>query len=120
MSRHIRDLLRWSLVIVWLGTAWVSWIERDGIGRDLLVQANIAEVWIAPAILAGIAVDLALGVLLLLRPRRWVYAAAMVMMLVMTAIATILQPSLWLHPLGPLLKNIPLAALLWALMKEPT
>jgi hypothetical protein len=120
MSRHVRDVLRWSLVIVWLGTAWVSWIERDGVGRELLVQANLAEAWIAPAVWAGIAADLALGLLLLLWPRRWVYGFALLMMLVMTAVATALLPSLWLHPLGPLLKNIPLAALLWALMKEPT
>jgi hypothetical protein len=33
----------------------------------------------------------------------------------MTAVATFLQPALWLQPLGPLLKNLPIAALLWHL-----
>lgn len=120
MSQPLQNLMRWSLVIVWLGTALVSWIERDGVGRDLLVQAGLNEAWIAPAVWAGIAADLALGLLLLMWPQRWVYGAALCMMVLMTAIATALQPSLWLHPLGPLLKNIPLAAVLWALMKEST
>ena len=120
MTPSLQSLLRWSLVIVWLGTAVVSWLERNGVGRELLVQSGMAEAWIAPAVWAGIAVDLMLGLLLLLWPQRWVYGAALFMMVIMTAIATALQPSLWLHPLGPLLKNIPLAAVLWALMKEST
>ena len=36
-------------------------------------------------------------------------------MLVMTALASVLDPSLWLHPLGPLTKNVPIAAALWVL-----
>ncbi len=36
----------------------------------------------------------------------------------MTLAATVLQPGLWLHPLGPLLKNLPIAALLWHLYRR--
>ena len=36
----------------------------------------------------------------------------------MTAAATLLQPALWLHPLGPLLKNLPIAALLVHLLRQ--
>jgi hypothetical protein len=32
----------------------------------------------------------------------------------------LLQPALWLHPLGPLLKNLPIAALLWHLYRRAT
>ena len=34
-----------------------------------------------------------------------------------TALATWIDPSLWWHPLGPLTKNLPILALLWALRK---
>ena len=37
-------------------------------------------------------------------------------MLIMTLLATAIDPGLWLHPLGPLSKNIPITAalcLLW-------
>jgi hypothetical protein len=30
----------------------------------------------------------------------------------------VLNPGLWLHPLGPLLKNIPIAAVLWVLARK--
>ena len=36
----------------------------------------------------------------------------------MTAVATALQPPLWLDPLGALLKNLPIAALLVHLIRE--
>jgi len=41
-------------------------------------------------------------------------------MLLMTLATTVLLPTLWLHPLGPLLKNLPIAALLWALAQTPS
>jgi hypothetical protein len=40
--------------------------------------------------------------------------------LVLTAIATLLLPSLWLDPLGPLTKNVPIAAALWVLARKPS
>jgi hypothetical protein len=52
-----------------------------------------------------------------LRPSRRVYGLALALMLCMTAIATVLDPSLWLHPLGPLTKNLPIAAILWVLIR---
>ncbi len=38
-------------------------------------------------------------------------------MLLMTVAATILIPGLWLHPLGPLTKNVPIAVALWILSR---
>ena len=38
-------------------------------------------------------------------------------LMAMTVIGTALQPALWLHPLGPLLKNLPIAAMLWFLLQ---
>ena len=40
-------------------------------------------------------------------------------MLLMTGVATAIDPSLWLHPLGPLTKNVPIAALLLVLARTP-
>ena len=48
------------------------------------------------------------------------YFAALALMTAMTLVATVLQPALWLHPLGPLLKNLPMAALLWHLLRGTT
>jgi hypothetical protein len=41
------------------------------------------------------------------------YATALAVMIGMTLAATAIDPSWWLHPLGPLTKNLPIAAILW-------
>lgn len=71
-------------------------------------------------IVGGAAADLVVGLALWWRPGRATYLAALGLLLLMTAIATGLQPALWLHPLGPLLKNLPIAALLWHLYRRAT
>jgi hypothetical protein len=115
-------LLRLSLVAVWLLTAFASIVELNGQSRQVLADAGIASPpWLVQTlIVGGAAVDLAIGLAMWLRPGRAVYLAAFVLMLAMTLVATVLQPSLWLHPLGPLLKNLPIAALLWHLYRRAT
>lgn len=105
--------LRISLVFVWLWTGVVSVLELQGQGRALLLAGGIADLDVANAlILGGAALDLLLGAGLWLRPSRAVYLLALAAMLGMTVVATWLIPALWLHPLGPLSKNVPIAALL--------
>ncbi|UVH57500.1 DoxX-like family protein [Variovorax paradoxus] len=113
-------LPRLSLVAVWLFTAVASIVELNGQSRQVLAEAGIASPqWLVQLlIVGGAAADLAIGLALWLRPGRIVYLAALALMLTMTLVATMLQPSLWLHPLGPLLKNLPIAALLWHLYRR--
>jgi DoxX-like family len=111
--------LRLSIVIVWLVTAVVSIIELRGQSADLLKAAGMTDTtWIEALIWSGAVMDALLGVALWLMPRKSVYGCALASMAVMTVVATFMLPSLWLHPLGPLLKNIPLAAMLWALIQS--
>jgi len=124
MTRPADDdrLLRLSLVAVWLVTAVVSIVELDGQSRRVLAEAGIASPpWLVQLlIVGGAAADLVVGLALWWRPGRATYLAALGLLLLMTAIATGLQPALWLHPLGPLLKNLPIAALLWHLYRRAT
>ena len=114
-------LLRYSLVAVWLWTGVVSLTQWQGESTALLQAGGISsaplQAWL---IGGGAAVDIAIALWLLLRPGRLAYAAALAGMLAMTVIATWLLPTLWLHPLGPLLKNGPLAAALWLLWQSTT
>ena len=121
-TRDDDRLLRLSLVAVWLFTAVASIVELDGQSRRVLADAGTAAPpWVGQArIGGGPGADLAGGLALWLRPGRTVYLAAFALMLAMTLVATVLQPSLWLHPLGPLLKNLPIAALLWHLYRRAT
>ncbi len=118
MDAATRRWLLASLVAVWIGTAAVSALGLHTEGRDLLVAAGLRnEFWIAALILSGAAADLAVGLWLWWRPGRPAYAAALALMGTMTVTATVLLPDLWLDPLGRLLKNLPIAAILCALWR---
>ena len=124
MIRASTQLLRASLVIVWLATAVVSVWELQGQSRELLAGLPTAWTegntsWLPTAIiLAGAAADAVLGLWLALRPGRKAYGAALLMMLIMTLLATAIHPAWWLHPFGPLTKNLPIAAILWVLLQD--
>ncbi|HEX6363573.1 MAG TPA: SDR family oxidoreductase [Albitalea sp.] len=119
-------LLRLSLALVWIVTGIVSMgVYPVDESYALLARSGVPEA-LRPTMLYGAAaLDLALGVLTLwpLRQRRsrlalWASQAALI--LVYTAIITIRLPEFWLHPYGPVLKNLPiLAALLLLAMLDP-
>ena len=124
MNQVSARLLRASLVVVWLATAVVSVWELHGQSRELLAGLPTAWTegntsWLPTAIiLAGAAADAVLGLWLALRPGRQAYGAALLMMLIMTLLATAIHPAWWLHPFGPLTKNLPIAAILWVLLQD--
>lgn len=112
------DLLRFSVIFVWLFTALASLWELHGQSAQLLAGAEINDPrLVALLVWGGACVDAALGLAMWVKPGRWTYFSALGMMLLMTLVATILEPALWLHPLGPLTKNVPMAAALWLLAK---
>jgi len=119
LTSRDQNLLRYSLIFVWLTTALVSVLELHGQSAQLLAGISGLDPRSgALLILGGAAVDAVLGFALWLRPNRVIYLAALAVMLVMTLVATVLTPWLWLHPLGPLTKNMPIAAVLYILARK--
>ncbi len=114
-------MARGSLAAVWLWTALVSAWQAQGLGVQLL-QANthIPTTLYPWLIWSGVGLDLLLSLLMLLRPRLEVYMAALLATIVMTLVGTWVDPALWLHPLGPLSKNLPILVLLWILARSRT
>ncbi|MFG6459256.1 DoxX-like family protein [Roseateles sp. BYS96W] len=108
-----------SLVLLWWGTVAASLHDGGATGVKLLQDAT--GMGAAPAlalVLLGCAWDAAIGLLLLLRPGAASYRLAAVGVLGMTALATLLVPTLWLDPFGALLKNLPVLALLAVLANK--
>ncbi len=118
MNTEDRDLrlMHAALVLTWLGTTLVSALEWNGASRTVLEQAGYTDRTVNNVLIGlGIAVDLTVGLALWLKPVRTVYLGALLAMAAMTLAGTVIQPRLWLDPLGPLLKNLPIAAMLWFL-----
>lgn len=111
-------LLRLSIALVWLGSGIVSLglypVEQS---YALLAGVGVTGV-LAPVMLYGAALlDLALGAATLaLRHRRALWLFQIGLILVYSAILTVSLPQFWLHPFGPLLKNLPMLAILVVLL----
>jgi len=119
ITRQNTRWLRGALIAVWLGTALVSLIDWQDTGTKLLQSGGISsELAVNLLIFGGALLDLGVVLWLLLWPGRSAYLAALTLMLLMTLIATALLPALWLDPLGALLKNLPIAAVLLFLLQQ--
>lgn len=129
--RWLLPLMRASLAVVWIVTAMLSaGLFPVAASRDLLAHVGVPSVLQLPALYGAAAFDLALGVLTLwpvrqggatpggqgqawrLPGRRWLWRGQALLMLFYMAVIAVALPEFWLHPFGPLLKNVPMLAML--------
>lgn len=109
----LTPLLRFSVAFTWIMTGIVSLGPRSAEGLALLRQIG-APVAAAPVLLVGASMlDIALGVFTLW-PRRppSLWTAQFLLVALYTAIISVFLPQLWLDPLGPVVKNLPILAVL--------
>ncbi|MET0320813.1 MAG: SDR family oxidoreductase [Duganella sp.] len=107
------QLVTVAMAVMWLITAYVSWFawpHADSLAW--LAACGVPPTWQTPLLLGASVADAAIGVLLLLRPRRWLWAAQLALVGGYTAMLSIFLPDFWLHPFGPLSKNLPLLAVM--------
>jgi uncharacterized protein YbjT (DUF2867 family) len=105
-------VLRWSIALVWIWTGIVSLgLYPRAASLTLLARTGITGTVADIALYGAAALDLVLGAaILLVRRRRWLWLAQFVLILAYTIIITVKLPEFWLHPYGPILKNLPLLA----------
>ena len=113
-------LLRYVLAAVWLATAWVSFAmyPRDA-SLALLAGVGLNGTLAVMALYAAVALDLAMGLACLFRPSRRLWCLQAALVLGYTAIIAVALPAFLSHPFGPVLKNLPILAILLILMSEP-
>lgn len=116
-------LLRVSLAVVWIGTAWVSLFAFPRAESHALLGRSGVPAPLQPLMLWGAALlDLVLGVATLAAPwlavrwRRTLWWAQIVLILFYTAVITEHLPMFWAHPYGPVLKNVVILAVLALLL----
>ena len=113
-------LLRLSIAALWMWTAVVS-LGMYPVNASLALLARVgADGLLAYLLLYGAAAfDLALGVLTLALPapmRRPLWATQIALIVFYSAVISVALPEFWLHPFGPLSKNLPLLASLVLLL----
>jgi uncharacterized protein YbjT (DUF2867 family) len=116
IARWMMPMFRLVLAIVWIVTCMLSlglYPVNDSLAmlQQVGLQGTAAQV----ALYGAALLDCALGVATLLAPGRLLWRLQFVLILGYTAVITRFLPYYWLHPFGPVLKNLPILALLVAL-----
>ncbi|KIP17501.1 rmlD substrate binding domain protein [Burkholderia sp. MSHR3999] len=114
-----RPLLTGSLAIVWIWTAIASaFIHplRDSLA--LLAHVHLTGISALAALYAACALDFVIGVATVVAPSRRLWAAQIVLIVAYSAVIAVAMPGLLAEPFGPVLKNVPILAVLLILFAE--
>ncbi|MBP2314446.1 SDR family oxidoreductase [Azospirillum soli] len=108
---------RWALLAamaaLWIGTGLISAMVSTALGYELLAEMGLHGPFATLLLYGGAAADLVLGIALLAvhgRRRRTVLWTQLAVVVGYTALVTLFAPAHWLHPFGPILKNLPVLA----------
>lgn len=113
----LQPLLRLSIAAVWLIAGAVSMgiypVEES---YAMLARVGITGSLAPVALYGAAALDIAFGLgTLFLQNRRLLWIAQATLIFVYTLTITVYLPEFWLHPFGPLAKNLPILAVIWLL-----
>lgn len=114
-------LLRWSIACVWLVSGIVSFgLYPVSDSLALLARIGVHDAVALSLLYGAAALDLLLGIATFAWPRRRLWLVQIALIVLYTLLISWRLPEYWLHPYGPVLKNLPmLAALALLLMLEP-
>ncbi len=118
MDAADRRLMRLTLAAMWLVTGALSlgiYPQADSLG--LLERVGLQGATALTTLYLATTLDTALGLLTLFRPNKILWQAQAMLIVAYTLIISLWLPEFWLHPFGPILKNIPILMLLWLLNK---
>lgn len=109
-------LIRSVLAIVWVVTGVLSlgiFPRRESLAMlgDVGLQGEVALV----ALYGAALLDILLGILTLTLPSQMLWRVQAALVIGYSMIIAICLPLYWLHPFGPVLKNLPILLLLWLL-----
>ena len=105
-------VLRATVGLVWIVTGIVSLgIFPLAESYALLARVGLTGMLASIALYGAALLDFAFGIGVFVMPcRRWLWRAQLLLIVAYMVIITIHLPEFWLHPYGPVLKNLPLLA----------
>jgi len=109
-------LMRYTLAAVWLVTGMLSlgiFPQRESL--ELLEHVGLHGAVALSALYGSASLDIALGILTIARPSPILWRTQAMLVLAYSVIIAFCLPWYWLHPFGPVLKNLPILLLLWLL-----
>lgn len=114
-----RPLLLGALAIVWIWTAIVSaFVHPLSDSLAMLARVHLSGLPALIALYAACALDFAFGVATVAAPSRRLWAAQGALIVAYSAVIAVTMPGLLAEPFGPVLKNLPILAILSILFSE--
>ncbi|MBP0606486.1 MULTISPECIES: SDR family oxidoreductase [Burkholderia] len=114
-----RPVLVGALAIVWIWTAIASaFIHPLHASLALLAPAHLTGLPALIALYAASALDFAFGIATVVAPSRRLWAAQAALIVAYSAVIAVTMPGLLAEPFGPVLKNVPILAILLILYSE--
>lgn len=114
----VRPLLQLTLALFWIASGVVALLPRPHeTATALLAGAGIGPDTASALVTGGAIADIVAGALML--SARWTRQAGLLQLALIAAylaFGTVLSPALWADPLGPLVKVVPIAAAILAVM----
>jgi hypothetical protein len=108
---HLRVPLRLSIAFIWLATGLISALVSSELGFELLREVGVTGPLADVALYGTSAFEALIGLATAAGWKvRLMGMIQIVLILGFTAILTARLPEFWLHPFGPLTKNVPLLA----------
>jgi hypothetical protein len=119
MNSAEHRVIRCALATVWLVTGLVVlFVYPKADSLHLLASVGLTGLAADVALYLGALLDVVMGVLTLTVRRQWLWQLQALLIVGYTIIISIGLPEFWMHPFGPLLKNLPILVLLWLLHKN--
>ncbi len=108
----LKPILRFTIAFLWIVSgivsAFVFPVEQS---YDMLAQAGITGIWAPLMLYSAAAVDFILGIATLLAYRiNLVGMVQIALIVIYSVIISFALPEQWIHPFGPVTKNLPLVA----------
>ncbi len=119
MRANDLKLTRYTLAAIWLVTGVLSLgIFPQQESLKLLEGVGLYGIAALFALYSSASLNIVLGILTLARPSSRLWQAQAVLIVAYSLIIGMYLPAYWLHPFGPVLKNLPILLLLWLLFKH--
>ena len=109
-------LIRTTLAIIWLVTGMLSlgiYPQQDSL--HLLSRIGLQGAPALAVLYLAATLDIVLGLLTLFMRRKILWVLQALLIFFYTVMISFWLPEFWLHPFGPILKNLAMLMLLWLL-----
>ncbi|QND85462.1 Uncharacterized protein ChrSV_3236 [Chromobacterium vaccinii] len=109
-----RRMVELSLAALWLWSGVQPPLTAWNESIAMLARLGLPQAGLGPLFLTSCALDVSFAAWIAWRPRAWAWRLQALVVLFYSAVVAVALPENWLHPFAPLVKNLPiLAMLLW-------